>query len=73
MRRATARTSRRVRRCGCGQTIRPGDRYVEHVMSPGGEFGDDHWHRFAECSSCATRYGRGDAVAAGGAPETTDG
>lgn len=63
--RATPRRSRLYRRCGCGTTIRPGDNYMEHVMSPGGEFGDDHWHRLAECIGCARRYGRAPDPGAG--------
>ena len=59
MRRARSRTSRIIRRCDCGRTICPGDRYIEHVASPNDpDIGNTGWRRVAECSECAIRYGR---------------
>jgi len=57
--RSTLRVSRKLRHCGCGNWIHPGDRYIEHVASPGHEdLGNLQWDRLPECSECATRYGR---------------
>ena len=57
--RNTERTARIWRRCGCGNSIAPGDRYVESWASPDHEdLGNQHWWRLDECSDCATRYGR---------------
>ena len=38
--------------------IRPGDRYLHHVASPGGDLGFLGWSRYAECAPCAETYGR---------------
>lgn len=63
--RTTERTSRKRRSCGCGNVIQPGDRYVEHVASPGHEDLDNtRWWRLPECEECAIRYGRLAAEAA---------
>ena len=57
--RTTERTSRKARRCDCGNVILPGDRYMEHVAAPGAEdLGNTRWWRIAECGECAVRYGR---------------
>lgn len=62
--RSTWRTARKARRCGCGNSIAPRERYLEHVMSPDhGDLGGPCWQRIAECSPCAQRYGRGEQVA----------
>lgn len=64
MTRTTLRTSRRDRTCAmCLGGIRKGDRYLEHVASPGHDhLGTDHWWRAAECGSCAERHGRSDLL-----------
>ena len=65
----TTTTRRRVSRKtrpACGgycPDIKPGDVYLEHKVFPG----DDVWEckvpfRLAECSECATRYGRADLL-----------
>lgn len=57
--RVTSRTAAKLHECGCGRWIRRGDRYVELVASPDhGDLGNTGWWRIAECSECATRYGR---------------
>lgn len=59
MTRSTGRTCRVPRPCGCGNRIKRGERYVEHVASPDhDDFGNVGWWRLAECAECATRYGR---------------
>lgn len=59
MTRTTTRRARKRFRCGCGATIRPGDRYLEHVASPHhDDLCNPHWWRVQECASCAERYGR---------------
>jgi len=63
------RTARRRRVCdSCGdyrETIKPGDVYLEHTAFPGHDSGMAGYRhgggrpvRAAECSDCATRYGR---------------
>lgn len=57
----TARTSRKPRTCtSCNGAIARGDRYLSHVATPDApDLNNAHWWRIAECSACATRYGRG--------------
>jgi len=57
--RATLRRSRRLRRCGCGTIILPGDQYLEQVISPDhDDVGNAGWWRTDECRACAVRYDR---------------
>ncbi|HZP49645.1 hypothetical protein [Actinocrinis sp.] len=61
--RTQARTARKSHVCttgalGCVGVIRPGDRYLMHVASPGGDLGLVSWGRLAECANCAELYGR---------------
>lgn len=59
MTRTTRRRARKAHRCGCGNRIRPGELYLEHVASPQHEdLGNTRWWRLPECSECAERYGR---------------
>jgi hypothetical protein len=59
--RATWRTARKPRRCECSALITPGERYIEHVMSPYHDtIGGETWQRCAECLPCATRNGRAE-------------
>lgn len=62
--RITGRTARKLRRCeGCLHWISPGDRYLEHVVSPyNNDLGNSTWWRTPECSECAIRYGRGEKL-----------
>lgn len=65
MNRSTVRKARRSRSCGsCQRRIEAGSYYVEHVCSPAWEFSGGVWCRMAECSECATRYGRGPLIEA---------
>lgn len=66
MTRATWRTARKHHRCeACLHPISPGEKYIEHVMSPYHDtIGGDTWQRAAECLSCAIRYGRATQVEA---------
>lgn len=65
MTRAIWRTARKHHRCECGKPITPGERYIDHVMSPYHDtIGGETWQRAAECVLCATRYGRAEAVPA---------
>ena len=66
--RTTARTARRFYWCGGERyghrQIKPGERYIEHVISPDhDDIGNSGWDRAQECAECATRYGRGDLLA----------
>lgn len=62
--RAIWRTARKYHRCECRKPITPGERYIEHVMSPDhGDLGGETWQRCAECVPCASRYGRRDPAA----------
>jgi hypothetical protein len=57
--RTQTRTARKFRSCGCGRSIKPGERYLSHVASPNhDDFGNERWWRLAECCDCAARYGR---------------
>lgn len=59
--RTTLRTARKARNCGdCRSRIQPGDRYLEHVVSPDHEdLGNTRWRRSPECEDCAEGSGRG--------------
>lgn len=61
--RTTVRTARQFHWCGgwrYGHQIKPGERYIEHVISPDHEdIGNTGWSRAPECAECAERYGRG--------------
>ena len=61
------RKARKAHRCdGCDRAgkIQPGDIYLTHTALAGDEFGYHEYgnggrpQRYAECSECATRYGR---------------
>lgn len=57
--RTVRRVSRRPRRCGCGNLIPKGAAYLSIVITPGHDgIAPRGWSRTAECSACATRYGR---------------
>ena len=59
MTRTTPRTCLVPKRCECGVRIARGERYIEHVISPGHEdIGNTTWWRAYECRDCAGRYGR---------------
>jgi hypothetical protein len=64
MMRTTARIARKRRRCtDCRQQITPGETYLHHVASPNdSELGNERWCRMAECTACATRYGRSQLI-----------
>jgi hypothetical protein len=67
--RTETRTARKTHICctkayRCPGVIRPGERYLEHVASPGGDLGLTGWGRLAECAPCAETYGRPIAPAA---------
>ncbi|WP_229686782.1 hypothetical protein, partial [Longimycelium tulufanense] len=50
----------------CRRRIRPGDVYLEIVMSPDHSgLGSPYWRRFRECAPCAEIYGRGHLLASG--------
>lgn len=58
------RVARKHRECGCDRIIGRGEVYLEHKVFPG----DDVYIvevpvRLAECSACATRYGRAELLA----------
>lgn len=64
------RVARKSHGCSWGRcrTIAPGETYLVHTAYPNGD--DAGWAeavghpvRIAECSDCATRYGRGDLLA----------
>lgn len=64
------KTYRRVARVrhfctSCDQPIEPGTVYLVHVLFPGNDIYPDITApmRGRECPACATRYGRGAAVA----------
>jgi hypothetical protein len=62
------RVARKIRECSCDRLIGPGDVYLEHTAFPGDEAGyatsAGRPVRLAECSYCATRYGRGGLLVA---------
>jgi hypothetical protein len=58
MSRATEHTARKARECGtCTGWIKPGERYVRHVVFPGDEFYEEGTRPWviAQCADCATR------------------
>lgn len=66
--RTTVRRARKIRRCNdCGAVaIKPGDLYLETVVSPGhADLGNTRWRRIAECAGCGRRYGRGHMLTSG--------
>lgn len=76
--RTVVRRARKQRPCGdswCSVTIKRGDLYLEHVVSPGHvDLSNTGWRRLAECAECATRYGRGHMlVGKPGGKDGTDG
>lgn len=60
--RITPRRARRPHLCEYGapyHKIRPGDPYLEHVISPHHDDIDNTtWWRAYECAECALRHGR---------------
>jgi hypothetical protein len=63
------RRARKAHPCSWGRcrTIAPGEAYLVHTEYPGGDgagYADSAGHpvRIAECSDCATRYGRADLL-----------
>lgn len=64
------RKARKAHRCGWGscRTIQPGEAYLIHTTFPGDDSGyattAGHPIKIAECSDCATRYGRAELLAA---------
>jgi predicted RNA-binding Zn-ribbon protein involved in translation (DUF1610 family) len=73
MMRSTARVARKPRRCtDCRRQITSGETYLHHVASPNDpELGNETWWRMAECSTCATRDGRGAQIDARNATAPT--
>ena len=71
-----ARKARKAHRCdSCRITIDPGSTYLTHTALAGDDYYEDTYDtatmkpakrpiRFNECADCATRYGRGDLIAA---------
>ena len=70
----TARMARKIRVCSsCQRYIHKGDRYLTHVAPPDApDLNNEHWWRIAECSACATRYGRGPLLETGQPQEAPD-
>lgn len=58
--RTRLRRASKFRRCGdCSRPIQKGERYLEHVASPGhGDLNNPGWIRMGECLLCAQGYGR---------------
>jgi hypothetical protein len=55
----TERVARKAHRCdGCGEGIKPGDKYLEHRYAPNRSRGRDEWQTKTECLACAGRLGR---------------
>lgn len=75
-----ARKARKVRYCDGGRhRIEPGSVYLTHTALAGDDYYEDSYDtatmkpakrpiRFNECADCATRYGRGDLIAARATP-----
>lgn len=52
-------TARKPHFCSrCANRIHPGEPYLRHTASPGGELGFIGWAHLAECASCAELCGR---------------
>ncbi|MEA5367755.1 hypothetical protein VA596_50050 [Amycolatopsis sp., V23-08] len=63
MNRTTARRARKPHRCPYCSLIKPGDVYLEHVVSPDHDgLGNTGWLRLPECASCARSCGRGHLI-----------